>query len=75
MATTNAKKNALTLPIGAVAMPALMAGFGRVTSLVQSKDFFVFRMYYHGCEPGMMVRGLALSVGSCGAALTMYQER
>ena len=33
MATANAKKNALALPIEAVAMPALMAGFGRVTSV------------------------------------------
>jgi len=33
MATPNTKKNSLTLPIGALAVPALVAGSGRVTSI------------------------------------------
>src|SRR5262245_44094352 len=33
MATTNTNKNALTLPIGAVAVPALVAGPRRVTGV------------------------------------------
>jgi len=33
MATPNTKKNSLTLPIGVLAVPALVAGSGRVTSI------------------------------------------
>src|SRR5215510_7930241 len=37
MATPNTKKNSLTLPIGALAVPALVAGPGRVTSVYSFK--------------------------------------
>ena len=37
MATPNTKKNALTLPIGALAVPALVAGPRRVTSVYSLK--------------------------------------